>query len=384
MNDSLNNDDLKALGFEVSDTMPGDVSLEGVDFDNSGQGDGDLSQVFGPADIDLTKTPEPDTTSSEPAPADSTPAAEPTPDSSLNNEPQSQDISDEEIESVVLDFLSERLGRSISSLEELTATSSEAQREIDERVKVIADFVEKTGRSPEDWFRYQTLNPSDMDDMSAVRLKMANEYPNLSSEEVSLLVNSQYKLDEDMYSEDEVRLSKLRLKIDADKARNEIESVRSSYLMPKPKEQSQESSYESPFDDSWRSQLYREVDEFESIEFELGQDKAFKFGINDTYKNELKQKNGNLETFFDQYVNEKGDWNYEMLNAHRTVLDNIDEIVKNVYNQGLSDGQRKLVEKAANVDAGSPNPVNVPTNDAVLEQLRNALGQSDNLLRFRV
>jgi uncharacterized protein (DUF2164 family) len=384
MNDSLNNDDLKALGFEVSDTMPGDVSLEGVDFDNSGQGDGDLSQVFGPADIDLTKTPEPDTTSSEPAPADSTPAAEPTPDSSLNNEPQSQDISDEEIESVVLDFLSERLGRSISSLEELTATSSEAQREIDERVKVIADFVEKTGRSPEDWFRYQTLNPSDMDDMSAVRLKMANEYPNLSSEEVSLLVNSQYKLDEDMYSEDEVRLSKLRLKIDADKARNEIESVRSSYLMPKPKEQSQEASYESPFDDSWRSQLYREVDEFESIEFELGQDKAFKFGINDTYKNELKQKNGNLETFFDQYVSEKGDWNYEMLNAHRTVLDNIDEIVKNVYNQGLSDGQRKLVEKAANVDAGSPNPVNVPTNDAVLEQLRNALGQSDNLLRFRV
>jgi len=384
MNDSLNNDDLKALGFEVSDTMPGDVSLEGVDFDNSGQGDGDLSQVFGPADIDLTKTPEPDTTSSEPAPADSTPAAEPTPDSSLNNEPQSQDISDEEIESVVLDFLSERLGRSISSLEELAATSSEAQREIDERVKVIADFVEKTGRSPEDWFRYQTLNPSDMDDMSAVRLKMANEYPNLSSEEVSLLVNSQYKLDEDMYSEDEVRLSKLRLKIDADKARNEIESVRSSYLMPKPKEQSQEASYESPFDDSWRSQLYREVDEFESIEFELGQDKAFKFGINDTYKNELKQKNGNLETFFDQYVNEKGDWNYEMLNAHRTVLDNIDEIVKNVYNQGLSDGQRKLVEKAANVDAGSPNPVNVPTNDAVLEQLRNALGQSDNLLRFRV
>ena len=384
MSDSLNNDDLKALGFDVSDTMPGDVSLEGVDFDNSGQGDGDLSQVFGPADIDLTKTAEPEPTASEPVTGSAPAPTEPAPDSSLNNEPQSQDISDEEIESVVLDFLSERLGRSISSLEEFKGASSEAQREIDERVKVIADFVDKTGRSPEDWFRYQSLNPSDMDDMSAVRLKMANEYPNLSSEEVGLLVDSQYKLDDDMYSEDEVRLSKLRLKIDAEKARNEIESVRSSYLMPKPKEQNQEAAYESPFDDSWRGQLYKEVDEFESIEFELGQDKSFKFGINDTYKNELKQKNGNLETFFDQYVNEKGDWNYEMLNAHRTVLDNIDEIVKNVYNQGLSDGQRKLVEKAANVDAGSPNPVNVPANDAVLEQLRNALGQSDNLLRFRV
>jgi hypothetical protein len=73
-----------------------------------------------------------------------------------------------------------------------------------------------------------------------------------------------------------------------------------------------------------------------------------------------------------------------MLNAHRAVIDNIDEIVKNIYNQGLSDGQRKLVEKAANVDATSPKPSNVPANDAVLEQLRAALGQVDNSLRFKL
>ncbi len=374
MDNSLN-DDLAALGFSISDTAP-----EGI-VDNPTTDD--LKQIFGEPAIDVT-------VASEPAPA-----PEPTPEpvqQSVSQEPASagssfdnstNDVSDEEIESVVLEFLSERLGRSINSIEELSGASKDVQRQIDERVSVIADFVEKTGRSPEDWFRYQALNPSELDDLSAIRLKMASEYEGLNSEEVNLLVESQYKLDEDMYSEDEVRLSKLKLKIDADRARKDIEAVRSNYMLPTPKEQKQEID-EPLFDEGWRKALFSEVDQFESIEFELGPESKFNFGISDQYKSELKQKNSNLETFFDQYVGQDGSWNYEMLNAHRAVIDNIDEIVKNIYNQGLSDGQRKLVEKAANVDATSPKPSNVPANDAVLEQLRAALGQVDNSLRFKL
>lgn len=374
MENSLN-DDLAALGFSISDTAP-----EGI-VDNPTTDD--LKQIFGEPAIDVT-------VASEPAPA-----PEPTPEpvqQSVSQEPASagssfdnstNDVSDEEIESVVLEFLSERLGRSINSIEELSGASKDVQRQIDERVSVIADFVEKTGRSPEDWFRYQALNPSELDDLSAIRLKMASEYEGLNSEEVNLLVESQYKLDEDMYSEDEVRLSKLKLKIDADRARKDIEAVRSNYMLPTPKEQKQEID-EPLFDEGWRKALFSEVDQFESIEFELGPESKFNFGISDQYKSELKQKNSNLETFFDQYVGQDGSWNYEMLNAHRAVIDNIDEIVKNIYNQGLSDGQRKLVEKAANVDATSPKPSNVPANDAVLEQLRAALGQVDNSLRFKL
>jgi hypothetical protein len=374
MDNSLN-DDLAALGFSISDTAP-----EGI-VDNPSTDD--LRQIFGEPAIDVT-------TAAEPAPA-----PEPTPEpvqqpvsqepvdagSSFDN--STNDVSDEEIESVVFEFLSERLGRSINSLEDLSGAPQDVQRQIDERVAVIADFVEKTGRSPEDWFRYQSLNPTELDDLSAIRLKMASEYEGLNSEEISLLVESQYKLDEDMYSEDEVKLSKLKLRIDADRARKDIEAVRSSYMLPTQKAQTQE-DYEPLFDERWKQSLFSEVDQFESIEFELGPESKFNFGISDQYKSELKKKNGNLETFFDQYVQQDGSWNYEMLNAHRAVVDNIDEIVKNIYTQGLSDGQRKLVEKAANVDASSPRPSNVPANDAVLDQLRAALGQVDNSLRFKL
>ena len=46
----------------------------------------------------------------------------------------------------------------------------------------------------------------EMDDMTAIQVQMASDYPNLSQEEVNLLISSKYKLDPDLHSEDEVKL----------------------------------------------------------------------------------------------------------------------------------------------------------------------------------
>ena len=71
-----------------------------------------------------------------------------------------------------------------------------------------------------------------MDDMTAIRVQMATDYPDLTSDEVLTLVNSKYKLDEDLYSEDEIRLSNLQMKMDASRAKDSIEKIRSEYLEP--------------------------------------------------------------------------------------------------------------------------------------------------------
>jgi flagellar basal body P-ring protein FlgI len=68
---------------------------------------------------------------------------------------------------------------------------------------------------------------------------------------------------------------------------------------------------------------------------------------------------------------------------HRTVVDNIDEIVKAVYQQGMSDGQRRVVETAANVKVNTPNVGNVQPGNNVEEQLRQIIGESDSMMRFR-
>ena len=365
---------LGAMGFEVtSGEVPEGTSLDAPTFSVP-----DGEEVLDFSGQNAEPTPEPEATpeptqTSEPEPQPEQVTAQ----SSFTNEPEPE-MSEQEFEAAIAGYVSEKLGVSIDSIEQLTQIL-EAQKSpsIDERVKAIADFVAETGRDPYDWFRYQSINPSEMDDISAVKLQLAVDYPNLSNEDVDLLVKSKYKVDEDLYSDEEIRLSKIQLKIDADKAKRDIEKLRENYRMPVKQEASRE-EVQSPIDENWIRTMSQEVDSLEALSFQLGE-QEFNFGLNDQYKSSLKDKNARLDEFFDQYVDEGGSWNFELLNSHRALVDNIDEIVSAIYKQGLSDGQRKLVETAANVDVSSPRPAQSNAADSVAAQILNYMSSNDSL-----
>lgn len=307
--------------------------------------------------------------------------AEPAPqemqDSSLN----SDQLPEEDFDARVTSVLSERLGIELNSIDDLSGIINREPEapSIDERVAKIAEFVEKTGRGPEDWFKYQQLNPSEMDDLSAIKLETMNQYPNLSPEQVNKLVTSRYKLDEDVFSEEEVELPKIQLTIDAGKARTGINDLRENFMLPVQKSSEEVGPL---FDEQWISNMKQEVDSIEALEFELG-DTTFSYGLDDNYKSTLVDKNANLEQYFDSYVDDNGNWDIESLSMHRALIDNIDTIAKSIYQQGLSDGQRNIVSKAANVQAGTPGVGQQTQSDGVLEQIKQALGGSDTLMRFK-
>lgn len=302
--------------------------------------------------------------------------------SNMTESNENDDLTEEELEDFVLSFLSERLGTQVSDFSSLM-NSQPAKGEIDERVAVIEEFVKKTGRSPQDWFTYQSLNPSEMDDLTAIKTQLMIDMPNLSDKEVDVLIKSKYKLDEDRYDDSEIEYSKIQLKVDALKAKKEISNLREEYAAPM-QVQKEEEEYQPLFDNEWMNTMSSEVDAIEGLEFEIAKDKGFTFGLTPEYKKVLKQKNGNLENYFDQYIHRDGSWNYELLNSHQAVIDNIDVIAKSIYQQGLSDGQKQVVESASNVAVGSPNPQSATDGvDKVREQILNAL-QNDNLLRFKI
>ena len=301
----------------------------------------------------------------------------PVQESSLNTETAVEADEDVDIDSVVLGYLGETLGIQLNSIEDLRSSMTQQQAEIDERVKVIADFVEKTGRSPEDWFKYQAINPSEMDDLTAIKMSMTSEYPDLNGEEIEMLVGSKYKLDEDLYTDDEIKLSKLQLKIDANKSRQSIDELRSSYTLPVA---SETEAVQSPIDENWINAMTEETNALEALSFELPGGE-FNFGITDEYKSQLIDKNSNLETFFDQYIGQDGQWDYDTFNTHRAVVDNIDAIAKSIYQQGLSDGQRKIVDQAANVSTKSPNVGTGNNTNNLEQQIIDALNV-DKTLKF--
>ena len=305
--------------------------------------------------------------------------------SSLNDE--DYDVSEQELQEMAVSMVSEMLGYEDLSLEQLSEMLNkepeEPQLQIDERLQPILDFVEKTGRSPEDWFRYQQLNPSEMDDLSAVRLSIQNDYPDLTAQEVDRLMNRKYKLDPERFDEDEIADSALQLKIDATKARQDISSLRDAFTMPVETATTQ-GEIESPFDESWYSNMQEQTSALEAVEFELPNGKQFNYGLRDEYRQQLVDKNSRLEEFFDQYVQDNGGWDIDKLNMHQTVVDNIDEIVKSVYQQGLSDGQRKVVSNASNVQAQSPSSTpQQGGQDAQMERLLRELGGGGNVMNIK-
>lgn len=315
----------------------------------------------------------------EPQLVDEQPVAEATEqvDQAQQEQITTEDSSDIDIDSEVLRYMSEKLGSNFDSFDAIQERFNTAPVEIDERVAAINKFVRETGRSPEDWYRYQRLNTSEMDDITAVRNHMQMEHSNLNKEEIELLIGSKYKLDADLNSERDVKMSQLQLKMDAEAARKAIESVRKSYEAP----EISQSEPESFITDEWISTMRGEVEDLDGLVFGLPNGSRFTYGLNKEYKSKLIDKNAKLDQYFDDYINERGDWNFDKLSSHRALIDNIDEIVASVYRQGISDGQRKVVTDAGNVSTNTAPQQSTEQSQAskLEEQLRNAFGQGNGL-----
>ena len=293
-------------------------------------------------------------------------------------------------EDLLMSF-NEMLGTEANSIDELRSMLEPEQNleptELDPQVKAIADFVQETGRSVDDWFTYQSFNPSEMDDMTVMTAKLKQDFPDMSNEEAQLLLGDKYKIDEDMYSESELRIGKLNLKMDAQKAREELDAIREIYAAPMQTNEPEGEELESPITEEWVSSMSNTVDAIESLEFSLGGEKSFSFGMTDEYKSTLKDKNSKLDEFFDQYVDNSGNWDFDTLSAHRAIIDNIDSIAASIYAQGISDGQSKVVKDAIN--PSSPNPQGSQTVDAasaqdkVRQQVLNALRGGEDTMRIK-
>ena len=280
-------------------------------------------------------------------------------------------------DAIALQKLSERLNMKFDSFDQVSEQFNR-QADIDPRVAAINEFVTETGRSVDDWYKYQTLDTSEMDDQKAVRMQMEMDFPKLTSAEIDTLMKNKYKLDPERYSDEEVATSSVELKMQAEKARQSIEEIREAFRTPDPS-QTAEDNFMSPIDDQWVASMSKEVDNLDGISFDLPTGKTFTYGLADQYKDALKEKNANLESFFDTYVSDEGKWDYDLLNSHRAVTDNIDQIVNAVYRQGMSDGQRRVVQNAANVRPATPQAQKVDNSadaqrNKIIDQIAGALG----------
>lgn len=288
----------------------------------------------------------------------------------------SEEPSQEEVQQFVNSYLQESLGMTLEDIRSAKAP------EIDESIKPILDFVQKTGRSPEEWFIFQQMDPSKMDDVAVLKMDLMKEYPDLNPEDVQLMIENKYKIGDEMIEDRERKLLDLQIKMDSKKARQSISEMRDGYIVPK-KEQASSQQTQQIVNDKWLQEAAEEIESLEGIDFEIGE-KTFTFGLSNSSKERLKSKSAQIDGYLDQYKTADGRFNHEIFNVHQAVIGNIGEIVKSVYNQGISDGQRNVVNQSANVDASNPRQGSgSPSVSPLEEQISRVIGESSKMMTVK-
>ena len=292
-------------------------------------------------------------------------------ESQVSQQQEGEEISDDE---VVLQYLSEKLGRDLTSFDDLnttTSTETESNDFASDQLRVINEYVKNTGRTVQDYLNTQTVDLSNVSDDAVLKEYLRLDNPNLTEAELNDYMATTYKMDKEEYNERQMNAGKVQLMKDAKAARDYFNEVKEEYAMPT---ESEDSSISQEDREEWISTMSAEVDDLDGISFAMNdQGEEFVYQLDDDARNEIKGYNSDLESFFDQYVDEGGNWDFDKLNTDMYILNNIDKIVRGVANQYRSKGTESVINEIKNPSFAQDKQDAAQKQQTTLEMLRKQI-----------
>lgn len=254
--------------------------------------------------------------------------------------------------------------KSYDDLEKVLSDKSEQTTEFaNEQVAKLNEFI-RDGGDIQDFISTQTEDYSQMSDLEIIKKEMKFNDSDLTNEDINLLLNSKYNLNEDDYDEGEIRLSKLKLRQDAKKTRQRFVDRQEKYATPKKPETTgiNETTETIPNKSDaeikaaqekevarWNNLVNKSVDGMENVDFEINEkgDK-FSYKLTDDDKSRLKKVNNNLGDFWSRFMNEDGSENIEKLSKTMFMVDNFEKIIRSVASQYKSSGKEDVLKDIKN------------------------------------
>jgi len=303
-------------------------------------------------------------------------------ESSLNNEettteeqPQAsqpqegKEISDEQI----FKHLSEKLGRELTSYDDLNTTSEQTESNdfASEQLRVINEYVKNTGRTVQDYLNTQSVDLSNVSDDALMKEYLRLDNPDLTDAELNDYMATTYKTDKEEYSARETNAGKVQLMKDAKAARDYFNKVKEDYAMPI---QADDPGVSEAERGEWLSQMETEVNDLEGLSFSMNdQGEEFVYNLDDEARQEIKGYNSDLENFFDKYVDESGKWDFDALNTDMYIMNNIDKIVRGVANQYRSKGTESVINEIKNPSFTQDKQSTPQKQESTLDMLRRQI-----------
>ncbi len=307
----------------------------------------------------------------------------------------------EEQEPVLQEITEEEVVEKTEELTEEVAEAVEEAREsgtpLPENIQKVVDFIDETGGSLED---YVKLNQdySKLEDNALLREFYSQTKPHLNRDEIDFLMEDNFKYDEEVDEERDIRRKKLALKEQVANAKSHLDGQKSKYyeeikagsrLAPEQKKAIDffnRYNEESKINEKHQSIFLKKTEnvftkDFKGFDYSVG-DKKYRFNVKDADK--IKNTQSDINNFTKKFLNE----NNEMSDAkgyHKSLFTamNPDLVANHFYEQGKADAIKNSIAKSKNIDM-APRGIHEKVADVSGFKVRAISGESSNDFKIKL
>lgn len=298
-------------------------------------------------------------------------------------------------EEVLLEKLSEKLGKKIESFDDLTPKPIN----IDPEVQQLLDWKKDTGLSLTQWPEYNR-DFSQLSDLDVVRETLTKNSPNFTREELEYKMRD-YVYDPDNDEESDRVAKSIKLKEAAQQGRQQLEKNKLSLVeqaqakgevlseevktqLEYAKQSKAQADLAAKAQKAYEESIKSASNNLEAINLKLNDEFNIKYNLPQEVKNSLP----NMVAEMPSWKSEDGSINAQAVVADVAKLTNFDKIVQAAFEQGVNVGKEGMIKKSVNPtgdvipqkdDEGSRTETNV---QEVVSKLTGRNGKSKNL-RFR-
>ena len=163
---------------------------------------------------------------------------------------------------------------------------------------------------------------------------------------------SEFRLDKEQFDSEDVEMAEIDLKVKAQEVRGSMQKLKDGYKIPVSEQQKQTEDTEAVIKqrladkDSFVSRMKQEVDNIEYFNFDVDGQKV-KYKIDKADLQKVKDKNQNLETFFDSFKDDKVVLDVEKLSLsiQFSNRENISKLIKAVRGRYITQGEDNQIKK---------------------------------------
>jgi len=299
-----------------------------------------------------------------------------------------QEITEEEVKAEVKETTQE--------LKQAVQETKETGKPLPENIEKLVSFMEETGGTIEDYVRLNA-DYSNVDNNTLLREYYKQSKPYLDQSEVSLLIEDNFKYDEEIDDERDIRRKKLAFKEEVAKARNFLEQTKSKYydeIKLRPgvtqeqkkamdffnrynEEQSMRAKQHEAFKDQTK-QMFN--NEFKGFDFNLGE-KRFRYGIQNP--SQVAETQSDINNVVGKFLDNNGNVT-DPAGYHKAMYAamNADKLASHFYEQGKADATKEIVASSKNPSSAEPRkaPESVYINGLKVKAIS---GQDSSKLKIK-